>query len=147
VFAVLAAGASYYGVTMVSSVLSGPKPPAASASAASDASAVPAAPVPVVSAAPVPAKIQFTTTQTPLPPGSDIPAGDGLLEIQVPDGTAIRVDGEYLGMGPGRRVPLKPGQHELVLGDGSPPLTVTITAGERTLATLILSVTTPIGSP
>jgi len=40
---------------------------------------------------------------------------------------AIRVDGEYLGMGPGRRVPLPPGAHELTLGD-NPPVTVKVTA-------------------
>jgi hypothetical protein len=147
VFAVLAAGASYYGVTMVSSLLSGPKPPAASAAAAAESAAVAPLPVPVISAAPTPAKLQFTTTQTPLPAGSDVPSGDGLLEIKVPEGTAIRVDGEYLGMGPGRRVPLKPGPHELTLGDGTPPATVTITAGERTLASSIPSLTSPAGSP
>ena len=62
-----------------------------------------------------------------------VPAGNGLLEIQVPEGTAIRVDGEYLGMGPGRRVPLSPGPHEVTLGDGAPQ-SVLVKAGQRTLA-------------
>jgi hypothetical protein len=70
-----------------------------------------------------------------------------LLEIQVPDGTAIRVDGEYLGMGPGRRVPLTPGAHTLTLGD-TPPQTVTVKLGQRTLAVAAGSATpAPAGSP
>ncbi|HXK20024.1 MAG TPA: hypothetical protein VNG33_19570, partial [Polyangiaceae bacterium] len=145
VFAVIAAGASYYGVTLVSSLMSGPKPPALAVSAASAVTPVPSS---VVSAALAPAdsKLQFMSMETPLPDGTDVPAGNGLLEIKVPDGTAIRVDGEYLGMGPGRRVPLPAGSHELTLGD-NPPLTVKVTAGQRTLAHLVVTVTTPIGSP
>jgi hypothetical protein len=147
VFAILAAGASYYGVTMLSSLVSGPTAaPSALASGASVASAVAPVPSPVVSAALAPTKPQVVTTQTPLPPDAGVPKGNGLLEIQVPEGTPIRVDGEYLGMGPARRVPLPPGQHELTFGDG-PPLTVTVTLGERTLTSLASGTTTPVGSP
>jgi hypothetical protein len=91
--------------------------------------------LPVTSAAPAAAagKLSLTTSESALPPGSDVPAGNGLLEIQVPDGTAIRVDGEYLGMGPARRVPLAPGEHQVALGDGAPQA-VTIKLGQRTLA-------------
>jgi len=145
VFAVIAAGASYYGVTLVSSALSGPKPPALSVATTSAVVPVPSS-VPSTARAPALPKLQFTSAQTALPPGTDVPAGNGLLEISVPDGTAIRVDGEYLGMGPGRRVPLSPGSHQVTLGD-APPVTVTITSGQRTLASLTASATTPVGSP
>jgi hypothetical protein len=140
VFAVLAAGASYYGVTKL---FGAPPPPVPAAPAV-----VAPAPVPVTPSAAAPApKLQITTSDSPLPPGTDLPAGNGLLEIQVPDGTAIRVDNEYLGMGPGRRVPLTPGPHNLSLGD-APPQTVTIKAGQRTLAAAAGAATpAPAGSP
>lgn len=129
-FAAAAAGASYFGVT----ALFGSPQPAPSAAPA--AVPVPAAlVVPTASAANAAAatKLQVTISEAVLPPGIDVPAGNGLLEIQVPDGTAIRVDGEYLGMGPARRVPLSAGEHQLVLGDGAPQ-TVSIKLGQRTLA-------------
>jgi hypothetical protein len=140
VFAVLAAGASYYGVTKF---FGAPPPPAPAVPAV-----VAPAPVPVTPSAAAPApKLQITTSDSPLPPGTDLPAGNGMLEIQVPDGTAIRVDNEYLGMGPGRRVPLTPGPHSLSLGD-APPQTVTIKAGQRTLAAAAGAATpAPAGSP
>jgi hypothetical protein len=91
-------------------------------------------PLPVVSSslAPGAPKLRITTSESPIPAGSDVPQTSGLLEIQVPDGTAIRVDGEYLGMGPGRRVPLAPGPHQLTLGDGLTQ-SVSIKQGQRTL--------------
>ncbi|HVY28029.1 MAG TPA: response regulator [Polyangiaceae bacterium] len=140
VFAVLAAGASYYGVTKL---FGAPPPPAPAVPAV-----VAPAPVPVTPSAAAPApKLQITTTDSALPPGTDLPAGNGLLEIQVPDGTPIRVDNEYLGMGPGRRVPLTPGPHSVSLGD-APPQTVTIKAGQRTLAAAAGAATpAPAGSP
>lgn len=140
VFAVLAAGASYYGVTKL---FGAPPPPAPAVPAV-----VAPAPVPVTPSAAAPAaQLQITTSDSALPPGTDLPAGNGLLEIQVPDGTAIRVDNEYLGMGPGRRVPLPPGPHSVSLGD-APPQTVTIKAGQRTLAAAAGAATpAPAGSP
>lgn len=143
VFAVLAAGASYYGVTKASALFGTAPEPAASTPAL-----VAPAPVPVTPSAAAPApQLQITTTDSALPPGTDLPAGNGLLEIQVPDGTAIRVDNEYLGMGPGRRVPLPPGTHSVALGD-APPQTVTIKAGQRTLAAAAGAATpAPAGSP
>jgi DNA-binding response OmpR family regulator len=142
VFALLAAGASYYGVTFVFGAPS-PKP------VVEAPSAVAPAPVAVVASAltaPAP-PLQVTTSESALPPGTDLPAGNGLLEIQVPDGTAIRVDGEYLGMGPGRRVPLTPGAHTLTLGD-TPPQSVTVKLGQRTLAVAAGGATpAPAGSP
>jgi hypothetical protein len=92
------------------------------------------------------AKPQLTTTESALPPGTDVPPGNGLLEVQVPDGTAIRVDGEYLGMGPARRVPLSPGTHQLALGDGTPQ-SVLVKAGQRTLAVVASASAAPAGSP
>lgn len=143
-FSLMAAGATYYGVTMLFGA-----PPETPAPAV-DASAVAPAPVPVVPSAvapPAAPKPMFSTTESPLPPGTDVPAGHGLLEIKVPEGTAIRVDGEYLGMGPARRVPLGPGAHQLTLGDG-PPQNVLVKAGQRTLAVAAAaSAAAPAGSP
>ena len=143
-FSLMAAGISYYGITL----LFGAPAPKAAASA-TEPSAVTPVPTPVVASALAPAapKLQITATDSPLPPGTDVPAGDGLLEIQVPDGTAIRVDAEYLGMGPGRRVPLTPGAHQVTLGDTAPQ-TVTVKVGQRTLAVAAsASSPAPAGSP
>jgi CheY-like chemotaxis protein len=140
-FAALAAGASYFGVT----ALFGSPPPPAAAPTASVAASVPQT-VPSTAAVAAANKPSFTTTESPLPPGTDVPPGNGLLEIQVADGTAIRVDGEYLGMGPGRRVPLPPGEHQLMLGD-APAQTVTVKVGQRTLAVAPGSASAPAGSP
>ncbi|HEY6081668.1 MAG TPA: response regulator [Polyangiaceae bacterium] len=141
-FAVLAAGASYWGVTALFGT------PAPTAAPGADPSAATAAATAVVSSAVAPAapKLRIELTDSPLPPGTDVPPSTGLLEIQVPDGTAIRVDGEYLGMGPGRRVPLAPGPHQLALGD-APPEPVTIKLGQRTLAVATSGSARPSGSP
>jgi hypothetical protein len=125
-FALIAAGVSYWGVTAVFGSASAPAP---SAAVPSGAPPSPALSSPVAPRAP---KRRVTTTESPLPPSTDVPADHGLLEIQVPDGTAIRVDGEYLGMGPARRVPLAPGAHQLSLGD-APPESVEVKRGQRTL--------------
>jgi hypothetical protein len=74
-----------------------------------------------------------------------VPAGNGLLEVQVPDGTGIKVDGLFVGKGPSRRVALAAGDHTLVLGD-SPEQTVTVKLGLRTLA-VTGSAAAPAGSP
>ena len=143
-FSLMAAGISYYGITL----LFGAAPPKAPAPA-TEPSAVTPVPTPVVASAltSAPPKLQITATDSPLPPGTDVPAGNGLLEIQVPDGTAIRVDGEYLGMGPGRRVPLTPGAHQVTLGDTAPQA-VTVKVGQRTLAVAAsASSPAPAGSP
>jgi DNA-binding response OmpR family regulator/HPt (histidine-containing phosphotransfer) domain-containing protein len=140
-FAALAAGASYFGVT----ALFGSPPPPAAAPAASVAAPAPQT-VPSTAATGNASESLVTTTESPLPPGTDVPPGNGLLEIRVPDGTAIRVDGEYLGMGPGRRVPLPPGEHRLTLGD-APAQVVTVKVGQRTLAVAPGSASAPVGSP
>ncbi len=141
-FSILAAGISYYGITLLFGA-SIPKP------APAEPYAVTPVPTPVVASARAPAapKLQITATDSALPPGTDVPGGRGLLEIQVPDGTAIRVDGEYLGMGPGRRVPLTPGTHQVTLGD-SAPQSVNVKVGQRTLAVAASAATpAPAGSP
>jgi hypothetical protein len=136
-FAAVAAGASYFGVT----ALFGSRPATAPAEVA------PVVPQTVPSVAPAAVnKPLVTTSESPLPPGIDVPPGNGLLEVQVQDGTAIRVDGEYLGMGPSRRVPLPPGEHQLTLGD-APAQMVTIKLGLRTLAVAPGSASAPAGSP
>ncbi len=140
-FSLLAAGASYYGITLL---FGAPPPkPAPSADPSVVASVVPQV---VPGVAPAAAKLpSLTTTDSALPPGTDVPAGSGLLEVHVPDGSAIRVDGEYLGMGPARRVPLTPGTHQLTVGDGAPQ-SVIVKAGQRTLAVATGSAP-PAGTP
>jgi len=142
--ALLAAGASYYGINKVVEWLHTEPAPAAQATVAAP---VPV-PVPVAaSAAATPAGLAIDVTESALPPGTDVPAGNGLLDVQVPEGTAIRVDGEYLGMGPARRVPLSPGVHALTLGDAAPQ-SVTIKLGQRTLAVAGSGASpAPAGSP
>jgi hypothetical protein len=106
-------------------------------------------PMPVVSSALAPAapKLKVTVSESPLPAGTEVPQTSGLLEIQVPDGTAIRVDGEYLGMGPGRRVPLAPGAHQLTLGDGVAQ-EVSVKQGQRTFVVATdPAAPAPAGSP
>ena len=129
VLSLAAAAASYFGITAIW--------PNHVASTAQTAPTV-AAPVPAPVAPAAAPQPKITTSESPLPPGTDVPAGSGLLEIEVPDGTSIRVDGDYLGMGPRRRVPLTPGPHKVLLGDGE-AMTVTVKAGQRTLAVLAAS--------
>jgi hypothetical protein len=143
-FSLMAAGASYYAITLLF-----PAAPASQPAPTQEVATVPPVVPPVVPSAAVPAAAaakQATLSEAPLPPGTDVPGGSGLLEVQVPEGTAIRVDGEYLGMGPGRRVPLTPGPHELTLGDGAPQ-SVSIKAGQRTLAVVASPAASPAGSP
>jgi len=142
-FAVIAAGVSYFGVTALFGNKA-PPPPAQDAP-----TAVTPVPQPVVSSALAQAapKLKVTVSESALPAGAEVPQGNGLLEIQVPDGTAIRVDGEYLGMGPGRRVPLAPGAHQLTLGDGVTQ-EVSVKQGQRTLVVVTDPATpAPAGSP
>lgn len=144
--ALLACGASYFGFTKLVGWLAAEPP---SEPAALTAPTVPApVPVPVAASAKAAAAAKaIEITESPLPPGTDLPAGNGLLDVQVPAGTAIRVDGEYLGMGPARRVPLSPGPHTLLLGDG-PAQTVNIKLGQRTLAVMGSAASpAPAGSP
>jgi hypothetical protein len=142
-FAAIAAGVSYFGVTALFGNKT-PPPPAQEAP-----SAVTPVPMPVVSSALAPAapKLKVTVSESPLPAGTEVPQTSGLLEIQVPDGTAIRVDGEYLGMGPGRRVPLAPGAHQLTLGDGVAQ-EVSVKQGQRTFVVATdPAAPAPAGSP
>jgi DNA-binding response OmpR family regulator len=145
VIALVAAGASYLVINRVVDWVAASQP--APAAQPTVAAPVPV-PVPVASTAPAAAaKLAIALTESALPPGTDVPAGDGMLDLRVPDGTAIRVDGEYLGMGPARRVPLSPGPHTLTLGDGAPQ-TVTIKSGQSTLAAVgSATAPAPAGSP
>jgi DNA-binding response OmpR family regulator len=131
VFALIAAAGSYWGVTALFGTPA--RAPASTAEAAAPTVA-PVQPAVVAStAAAASPKLQIELSESALPAGTDTPPNTGLLEVQVPDGTAIRVDGEYLGMGPARRVPLSPGEHQLTLGD-APARAVSIKLGQRTLA-------------
>jgi hypothetical protein len=81
----------------------------------SEAPARPRAPEQVVSAAPPPPPVVPAPAQPPpsaadeLPPGADVPAGYGLLDIAIPQGAAVQIDGRVAT--PPTAVP--PGHHEV----------------------------------
>lgn len=53
-----------------------------------------------------------------VPAGLDVPAGQGLLEMTIASGNAVRVDGAPRGGGPKLRVPLSAGPHEIRVEGG-----------------------------
>ena len=55
----------------------------------------------------------------PLSAGTDVPAGQGQLEVLTPDKVVLYVDGVFVGRGPVRRMALEPRAHELVIGEGA----------------------------
>jgi DNA polymerase-3 subunit gamma/tau len=74
----------------------------------------------------------------PVPSGLEVPAGSGILEIEVPGPEVLYVDGSFMGRGPTRRVPLPPGKHELAIGEGGDAqrVEVEIAAASRTKVSL-----------
>jgi hypothetical protein len=70
----------------------------------------------------------------PLPPGIELAAGKGLLEISISEKDAIYVDDTFVGRGPLKRVPLEPGEHSVKLRKPGEEIThsVKIEAGTRT---------------
>ena len=73
-----------------------------------------------------------------MPSGLEVPAGSGILEIEVAGPEVLYVDGSFMGRGPTRRVPLAPGKHELSIGEGpdAQRVEVEITAASRTRVSL-----------
>jgi CheY-like chemotaxis protein len=69
----------------------------------------------------------------PLPPGVTVAAGQGMLEVQTGSRHAIYVDGEFVGRGPSRRIPVPAGRHEvrLSLGGADQRVAVAVAAGVR----------------
>jgi DNA-binding response OmpR family regulator len=69
-----------------------------------------------------------------LPPGADVPAGFGRIDISAPAGARIRVDGAIAGTGPALSAVAAPGYHEVrVEGDGKESRTVLeVRAGKTT---------------
>ncbi len=94
---------------------------------------VPAAVASVVVPKPAP-KVEPRVETLPLPSGMDVPSGMGLLEVQTPGPVVLYVDGDFVGRGPLRRVPLSPGRHELAIGEGAErsALPIELTAASRT---------------
>lgn len=84
-------------------------------------------------AKPAKAKLQMQSVDLALPDGISLAADKGLLEVNTGGGHKIYVDNVFVGRGPVRRVPLKPGKHELVLRlDGDEDTaTIEIQAGRR----------------
>ncbi|MBN1611234.1 MAG: response regulator [Polyangiaceae bacterium] len=74
----------------------------------------------------------------PLPPGVTVAAGQGLLEVQTGARHAIYVDGEFVGRGPSRRIPVPAGRHEvrLSLGGADQRMAVQVAAGVRVVLPL-----------
>jgi hypothetical protein len=72
---------------------------------------------PVASAAaapePVAAPIVISVEDLDLPPDVPLSAGKALLEVDTGGAQAIYVDGQFMGHGPVRRVPLDAGPHEV----------------------------------
>jgi hypothetical protein len=112
VFALLGFAAAAVGSFVVVSWLrsSDTRPPAAAVSAPALA-----APVPSPSAAAAARPAAPTVEDLELPPGVPLPAGKGLLEVDVGGKQAIYVDSVFVGRGPLRRVPLDPGKHDVML--------------------------------
>jgi hypothetical protein len=78
------------------------------------------------------------TEKLPLPKGIEVQNGLGLLEVEVNEPLALYVDGEFMGKVVLRRAPLKPGRHQLTIGEGqaAKEVSVDITVGARTRVTL-----------
>ncbi|MBX3129724.1 MAG: response regulator [Polyangiaceae bacterium] len=136
----IAGGASFGVVTWVRGLAS---PGAESAPAEASGEAAPAAPPTAPAAAPKgasalaggkPAKIETL----PLPPGTDVSDGKGLLEVDIAGKDAIYVGGTFVGRGPMRRIQLDPGTHEVKLRTPGEESThaVEISGGVRTRLSL-----------
>jgi CheY-like chemotaxis protein len=69
-----------------------------------------------------------------LPPGAEVPPGFGLLEVDAPARTAVRVDGIVAGSGPFVAKVARPGYHEVRVGEAGHDTkhTVEVRAGKRT---------------
>lgn len=117
--ALAAAGACYLAVGLVlpESTTSSEEPTAEAAAPPAIPTALPAkpetSPAPS-SGTPAPPREKATTEQLPLPEGLSWP-GKGLIEVVTGGRELIYVDGVFTGRGPLRRIPIAPGQHEVVL--------------------------------
>jgi len=76
---------------------------------------------PTNAAAPAPhrQKAMPQVERLPLPPGVNVAAGQGLLEVDTGGNHVIYVDGVFVGRGPLRRVTLPSGRHEVRVSLGS----------------------------
>jgi DNA-binding response OmpR family regulator len=83
--------------------------------AASTAPGVSDFPAPVVSASPPRAG---SPANDELPPGAEVPAGFGLLEVRAPARAIVRIDGTYAGTGPFVASVAAPGHHEVRIEQG-----------------------------
>jgi CheY-like chemotaxis protein len=83
---------------------------------------------------PPPSSTPVVRAQTlPLPPGVTVAAGQGMVEVQTAGRHAIYVDGEFVGRGPTRRIPVPAGHHEVrvSLGGADHRVAVEVAAGVR----------------
>jgi len=55
------------------------------------------------------------TSADDVPPGSEVPAGYGLVEVAAPAGSRVRVDGALIGNGPLSTSIVQPGYHEVIV--------------------------------
>lgn len=138
--ALAAAGACYVGVGLIVPESTSQAADEAPAEAAA-ATAGPAAPErdAKTSSGSSPAASQAypaTVEQLPLPEGLSWP-GKGLIEVVTGGRELIYVDGVFTGRGPLRRIPIAPGQHEVVLrteaGESKHAVSVTVDRRARLL--------------
>jgi hypothetical protein len=137
VTAALAAGIAFATVRWGIAAWFGSAPPTA-AVASSDMPSESAAPVVVAAKPPVASSGKFETETSALDAASGIAADRGLLQIETEGAELLYVDGEFVGRGPSRSVPLAAGRHELrVLRDTEEfAQPIEIEHGKRVLARL-----------
>ncbi len=94
----------------------------------------PASAPPNASVAPAPSSRVPAEAFADLPPGADVPAGLGRIDVGAPAGARVRLDGAIAGTGPTLSAVAAPGYHEVrVEGDGQEFKTVIeVRAGKLT---------------
>ena len=128
----LAAAVVAFGVVTLVRGLTGAPAPTASEVPSAAASVGP--PVSVAK----PAAVQPTLQDLDVPPGVAVAGDKGLLEVDLGAKHAVYVDGAFVGRGPLRRVPLAPGNHQVLLKlpEGEVTVQAEIKAGRRTRVSL-----------
>ena len=66
----------------------------------------------------VPSSPAASSSEEDLPPGAEVPAGYGLLEVHAPENATVRIDGAVAGLGPFVARTAAPGSHEVRVDRG-----------------------------
>jgi hypothetical protein len=109
-------------LAVVAAVLYWSRPESASnpgpeGSVSSAPSVIVAGSAPTANAA-VPSPPAASSAEEDLPPGAEVPAGYGLLEVHAPENATVRVDGTVAGTGPFVARIAAPGPHEVRVDRG-----------------------------